>query len=32
MSFQEEKMFETEVIKERVVFKMSAKAHRFDIY
>ena len=29
MNFQDQKLFETEVIKEKVVFKMSAEAHQF---
>ena len=32
MNFQDQRLFETEVIKEKVVFKMSAKAHQFAIY
>ena len=32
VSFQGQRLFETEVIKEKVVFKMSAEAHQFAIF
>ena len=32
MNFKERSLFETEVIKEKVVFKMSAEAHQFAIF
>ena len=31
VNFQHQRLFETEVIKEKVVFKMSVKAHQFAI-
>ena len=32
VNFQNQRLFETEVEKEKVVFKMSAEAHQFSIY
>ena len=32
VNFQDQRMFETEVIKEKVVFKMSAEAHQLAIF
>ena len=32
MNFQDQMLFETEVIKEIVVFKMSSDAHQFAIF
>ena len=32
VNFQDQRLFETEVIKEKVVFKMSAEAHQFAIF
>ena len=32
MNIQDQRLFKTEVIKERVVFKMSVEAHRFVIF
>ena len=32
VNFQDKRFFETEAIKEKVVFKMSSKAHQFAIF
>ena len=32
VTFQDQRLFETEVIKEKVVFKMSAETQKFAIY
>ena len=32
VNYQDQRLFETEVIKEKVVFKMSAEAHQFAIF
>ena len=32
MNFQDQRLFDTEFIKEKKVFKMSAEAHQFAIY
>ena len=32
MNFQDQRLFETEVIKENVVFKMLSEAHQFAIF
>ena len=31
-NFQDQRLFETEIVKEEVVFKMSAEAHQFAIF